>query len=377
MRDLYRVLGVSPDASEEDIKRAYRRRARESHPDAGGDEEDFKEVQHAYQVLSDPRRRARYDRFGDDGTPRSRPGAGAGAGDPFGFGGAGFGDLGDVINAFFGGGFTGAGPRRRSRPRTGRDVIAGVSIDLEDVVTGTRRSVEVDVAGTCDRCDGSGARSGGSTRCSHCGGSGNVQRVVRSAFGRLATASPCERCGGSGTTLEDPCPACGGEGRRPRRRTVTVEVPPGIEHGDRLRVDGEGEAGRAGGSAGDLYVEVTVEPHEVFHRKGRDLVAEVRVPVVQAALGAELEVPTIDGEEVPVQLPAGTQPGEELRVRRAGLPMRGGGPRGDLVLEVEVEVPRDLTVEQRELLSELARQRGEEAPPAGRGLFARLRKAFR
>lgn len=377
MSDLYAILGVPRDASEDDIKRAYRRKAREAHPDRGGDEEAFKEITRAYQVLSDPQRRARYDRFGDDGTARSRAGA---SGDPFGFGAGGFGDLGDVINAFFGGGFPGGGGgggRRRSRARAGRDVVVPITVTLEEIVTGTEEQVEIEVADTCDACGGSGSTGGGRSRCSHCGGSGSVQRVVRTAFGRLATATACERCEGTGVAIEDPCTACGGEGRRVQRRTVTVPVPPGIEDGDRLRVSGQGEAGRAGGTTGDLYVQVSVEPHDVFRRDDRDLIAEVRVPLVQAALGTVLRVPTIDGDEAEVRLPAGTQPGDELRVRRAGIPLRGGGPRGDLILRVRVEVPRDLDAQQRELLEELARLRGEDVSDSGRGLFTRLREAFR
>lgn len=376
MGDLYQILGVAPDASEDEIKRAYRRRAREAHPDRGGDEEAFKEITRAYQVLSDPQRRARYDRFGDDGTPRSRAG---GAGDPFGFGTGGFGDLGEVINAFFGGGFAGAGTgrRRRTRSQAGRDVVVPVTVSLEEVVSGTDKQIELEVASTCATCGGSGATGGARSRCAHCGGSGTVQRVVRTAFGRLATAAACERCDGTGVAIDDPCEDCGGEGRRVQQRTVTVPIPPGIEDGDRLRVAGQGEAGRAGAGAGDLYVEVSVERHDVFRRDGRELHAEIGVPLVQAALGTVLRVPTVDGDEAEVRLPPGTQPGDELRVRRAGVPLRGGGPRGDLVLRVQVEIPRDLDGQQRALLEELARLRGEDISDAGGGLFTRLREAFR
>ena len=372
MPDLYELLGVPRDASADEIKRAYRRRARESHPDAGGDEETFKQVTHAYQVLSDPERRARYDRFGDDGTPQTR---GAGAGDPFGFGG-GFGGIGDVIDAFFGTTF-GAG-RSAGREQSGRDVLVPVELSLEEVASGTRRPVEVDVAATCDSCGGTGSRSGESpARCSTCGGSGQRQRIVRTAFGQLATAATCDDCGGSGRRPTDPCPACGGEGRRRQTRTVTVEIPAGVEAGDRLRVAGAGEAGRAGAAAGDLYVEVRVTPHEVFERHGRDLLAEIRVPLTQAVLGSTLEVPTITGETVTVDLPAGSQPGSTLRVRRAGLPPKGGGNPGDLHLSVDVEIPTDLDGEQRELVARLAELRGEDTGSQGRGLFTRLREAFR
>ncbi|MFP5310219.1 MAG: molecular chaperone DnaJ [Actinomycetes bacterium] len=371
--DLYDLLGVSPDASADEIKRAYRRRARESHPDAGGDEEVFKQVTHAYQVLSDPERRSRYDRFGDDGTARGR-----GGGDPFGFGGAGFGGIGDVIDAFFGGGgFAGGGPRA-DRTQPGRDVLMPVEVSLEEVATGVTRTVEVEVATTCDLCGGSGSASGaGPSACGTCAGRGQVQRIVRTAFGQLATASACPDCQGSGRRVGDPCHGCAGEGRRVSTRRITVEVPAGVDTGDRLRVSGAGEAGRHGAPAGDLYVEVQVEPHAVYERDRRDLVAEVTVPVTQAALGATLHVPLLGGEEAEVDLPAGTQPGDVLTVRRAGLPARGGGGRGDLHLRVRLEVPRDLDGAQRELVEQLAALRGEDVAPRGEGLFTRLRQAFR
>jgi molecular chaperone DnaJ len=370
--DLYELLGVPRDASSEDIKRAYRRKAREHHPDAGGDEEAFKQVTHAYQVLSDPDRRLRYDRFGDDGTPSSR---GAGQ-DPFGFGGAGFGGIGDVIDAFFGSAFGGAaGGTTRSQP--GRDVLVGVELTLEEVVTGAHREVEVEVATACDQCGGNGSATGSPAgHCNTCAGAGQVQRVVRTAFGQLATASPCPTCGGTGRTVVDPCTGCGGEGRRVQRRTLGVDVPPGVDHGDRLRVTGAGEAGRQGASAGDLFVEIRLVDHELFERDGRDLVAEVSVPVTQAALGGTLTVPTVDGSEVEVEVPAGTQPGTVLTVRRAGLPAQGGGRRGDLRLLVRVEVPTDLDAEQRDLVARLAELRGEDLPAQGSGLFTRLRGAF-
>lgn len=372
--DLYQTLGIPRDASPDDIKRAYRRKARESHPDAGGDEETFKQVTHAYQVLSDPDKRARYDRFGDDDTPGTR-----GQGDPFGFGGAGFGGIGDVIDAFFGSSFgQGAGGGGRGRTQPGRDVLVPVELTLEDVAAGVRRPVEVEVATTCDRCGGSGSSTGGgATRCATCGGAGQVQRVVRTAFGQLATAATCPDCQGTGSTVADPCPGCAGEGRRVAKRTITVEIPPGVADGDRLRVSGAGEAGRHGAPAGDLFVEVHVAEHDLFERDGRDLWAEVSVPLVQAALGTVLEVPLVDGDTTTVDLPAGAQPGDVLTVRRAGLPTRGGGRPGDLRLRVHVEVPRDLDGEQRELLRRFAELRGEEAPADGRGVLSRLREAFR
>lgn len=378
MADLYQILGVDRSATEEEIKRAYRRRARELHPDAGGDEAEFKELTRAYEVLSDPSKRRRYDAFGDEGPRRA-------GGDPFGFGAEGFGGLSDVIDAFFGGGgggfggfTTAGGSRRRTSHQPGRDVAVAVEVGLEDLVEGVEREVEVEVASVCGECDGSGSRGdGGSVRCPTCGGAGQVQRVMRSAFGQIATARPCPDCRGSGGQIGDPCPGCHGEGRRTERRRVTVQVPAGVEHGDRLRVAGHGEAGRRGARSGDMYVEVHVAPHDTFTRDGRDIWCDISVPLVHAALGAKLQIPTIDGDEETLDLPAGSQPGDVFVIRGAGMPARGGYSRGAMKVRLQVEVPRSLTTEQRELLERFAELRGEEAPPSGKGLFDRLREAFR
>ena len=373
MADLYDLLGVPRDASADDIKKAYRRRARELHPDAGGDEERFKAVQAAYAVLGDPDKRARYDRYGDDGTHATR-----GAGDPFGFGAAGFGGIGDVIDAFFGTAFGeaagGGGGRRRARQ--GRHVLVPVELTLDDVLHGVTKPVPVEVATTCESCGGSGSATGaGPSACATCAGRGQVQRVVRTAFGQLATAAACPDCEGTGQRVVDPCLECGGDGRSVSSRTVTVEIPPGVDTGDRLRVGGAGEAGVHGAPAGDLLVEVHVADHELFERDGRTLRGELRVPFTQAALGAHLTVPTLE-DDAEIDLPAGTQPGDVLTVRRAGLPGTGGGGRGDLRLTVRMEVPRELDGEQRDLLEQLAKLRGEDAPGAA-GLFDRLKRAFR
>ncbi len=376
MSDLYELLDIPRDAADDEVKRAYRRKAREHHPDTGGDAETFKAVTHAYQVLSDPQTRARYDRFGDDGTPGTR---GAGQ-DPFGFGGAGFGGINDVIDAFFGqatGFSSGGGGRRPRREQPGRDVLVEVELTLAEVVTGATREVQVDVARPCGSCDGKGSADGAAAAaCSTCGGAGQVQRVVRTAFGQLATAAACDVCHGTGRTVTDPCPDCRGEGRKATERTLEVEVPAGLEDGDRIPVRGEGEAGRQGAPPGDLYLQVRVVTHELFERDGRNVAAEVQVPVTQAALGGTIRVPTLDGNEVDVPVPAGTQPGDVLTVRRAGLPVRGGGRRGDLHLVVRVEVPTALDGEQRDLIERLAELRGEELADQGRGRFTRLRGAF-
>lgn len=364
MADLYEVLGLRPDAGAEEIKRAYRRQAREHHPDAGGDAERFKEVTHAYEVLSDPERRARYDRFGDDGTSSAR--GGGGGGDPFGFGGG----IGDVIDAFFGAGFGGGGGGFGGAPqreRSGRDVLVGVELTLEEVLTGVTREVQVEVAATCDGCAGNGSSDGTSpARCTTCNGSGRVQRMVRTPLGSMATASGCSACGGTGRSVANACRTCRGEGRRVQRRTLEVEIPAGLEDGDRIPQRGQGEAGRQGAPAGDLYLQVQVAPHPFLERDGRSLHTRVRVPLTTALLGGTVRVPALDGTQHDVQVPAGVQPGEVLLVTRAGLPVRGGGRRGDLHLHVDVEVPKRLGRQERDLVRQWAEQRGED--PAGGGV---------
>lgn len=368
MADLYDILGVDRGVTPDDLKRAYRRKARESHPDAGGDEEQFKQVNHAYEVLSDPQRRARYDQFGDDGTSR----AGQGTGDPFG----GFGGINDVIDAFFGQGFT-TGQGRSRRPTPGRDVLVSVSVTLEEVVDGTTRDIEVDVARACQACDGQGGRDGATpATCATCQGRGQVQRLMRTPFGQIATAAACDVCGGSGEQIVDPCDSCHGEGRVREVRIVTVTIPAGLESGDRLPVRGEGEAGRRGAPAGDLYLQLDVADHPTFLRDGRTLIAELSLTFSDVALGTTVEIDTIDGDTVPVDVPAGTQPGDVLTVKKAGVPVRGGGRRGDLHLRVQVDVPRNLTAEQRTLLAAFA-DATRDAPNGDGTVAARLRRVFR
>ena len=367
MRDLYEILGVSRDADDDEIKRAYRRRARELHPDAGGDEEEFKELTTAYEVLKNPAARANYDRFGD---PRG-PGGGA---DPF----TGFGDISDLINAFFGGGFGGGGGR--TPPGAGRDAIVDTVITLEEAADGVRRDLEVTVARTCDTCDGRGAAPGTQpVRCPTCNGNGTVQQVTRSVFGQMLTSSACPTCGGSGEHIPEPCPDCHGEGRRSVTDTVTVDIPPGVDDGTRLRVVGRGEAGRQGAAPGDLYVRVRLRPHDVFTRDGNDLHCELRLSMAQAALGGDVPVTTLHGEEI-LRVEPGTQPGAVLTLRRHGMPkLSGGGARGNLYVHCRVETPTNLDDEQEALLRKFSELRGEtlsDLTSNGRGIFDRLRGAF-
>jgi len=350
--DLYRILGVPRDASQEDIKRAYRKLARELHPDVNGDvdaEERFKQVTGAYEILSDPQKRRRYDAFGQTGGPADVP----------------FTDIQDIFDLFFGGGgFGGIGTRgrrgsRRSPAQRGEDLSVAVPLTLVEAAFGTQRELEVDRLAVCDRCLGNGAEPGSAPiACRTCGGTGEVQQVRRSIFGTVMTASPCHVCRGTGQEILDPCTTCRGRGRVSVRGSVSVEIPAGVDDGIELRVSGSGNAGVAGGPSGDLFVSIAVERSPAFERRGSDLVSILRVPFTQAALGAELEVETIDGPER-IKLEPGTEPGTVLRVRGKGVPNLQRRGRGDLYLTVQVDVPDELSKDERQLVERLAELRSE------------------
>lgn len=371
VRDLYEILGVSRDATEDELKKAYRRKARELHPDSGGgDEEAFKELTAAYEVLKNPQARANYDRFGD---PR---GPGGGGGDPF----AGFGDLSDLINAFFGDAFGATSSRAgRATSNAGRDALLEVTVTLEEAATGVRREVEATILRPCTVCGGSGAAEGsGPTTCRTCRGQGMVQRVRQSVFGQMLSTTTCPDCQGDGTVIPEPCRGCRGDGRQRATETLTIDIPPGIDDGRRLRLVGRGEAGRRGGPAGDLYVRVHVEPHDVFTRDGTALHCELQIGMVHAALGTTLKLPTLDGE-VEVAVPAGTQHGDVITLRRHGMPRLGadGHQRGDLYVHCKVVTPTNLDEEQQQLLRRFAELRGEDVDAQEpRGFFSRLKDAF-
>lgn len=344
-RDYYEVLGVSRNASEADLKKAYRRLAMKYHPDRvkGGDraqaESRFKECKEAYEILSDAQKRAAYDQFGHAGVDPSL-GAGAGPG-----GGASFSDIfGDVFGDIFGGGRSG-GPR----PSRGADLRYNLQLSLEQAVAGTSIKIQVPNRVECSQCGGSGARKG--TRpgtCGTCGGMGQV----RMQQGFFSVQQTCPRCHGRGTVIEDPCPACRGQGRIEEQKTLSVKVPAGVDTGDRIRLAGEGEAGELGGPHGDLYVQIHVKPHEIFTREDANLFCEVPICFTLAALGGEMEVPTLDGK-VMLKIPPGTQTGKLFRMRGRGVKPVRGGPQGDLLCRVVVETPVDLTERQKELLAEL------------------------
>lgn len=361
-RDPYETLGVARTATPDEIKRAFRALARRHHPDANPDdpnaEERFKEINAAYEILSDPEKRQRYDTFGD-----ADPGA-AGFGD--------FGGISDLFASFFGGM---GGSRTRRGPARGQDVVAEVEITLEDAASGTEASVDIDTLIECPECHGSRSAPGTfPARCPECGGTGELRQVRRTMFGDVMTAAPCHRCRGTGEVIPNPCPNCNAQGRVPSSESLTLEIPPGIEDGAQLRVHGRGAAGMGGGRAGDLYVVVNVAPHEVFKRAGADLGCEVAVPMTVAALGGEVAIPTLDGDEV-VEVKPGTQSGEVVRLRGKGMPRLGRHGRGELVVLLRVETPTDLDDEQLALLRKLAEARGETV--AERGFFDRIREAFR
>ena len=378
-RDYYEVLGVARGASEADLKKAYRKLALQYHPDRNPDdptaEERFKEVSEAYAVLSDPEKRPRYDRFGHAGVG----GPGAGPGGDFGD----LGNFGDLFNDLFGdifGGGGGRGGSRRGRGQRGADLRYNLEIDLHDVLEGCQPTLKIPKMRRCETCSGSGAAVGSQpARCGRCEGTG--QLVFQQGFFRVNR--PCEACGGAGEVIQNPCTDCRGAGRVEGQQTITVNVPPGVDDGARLRVSGEGEAGIAGGPAGDLYVVMRLREHPLFERDGTDLQIEVPIPFVQAALGAEIEVPTLDGR-VQIQIPEGTQSGRVLRLRGKGLPPlqprldpeQLEKMRGDLYVKVFVEVPTKLNSRQRELLEEFAKQSGTEISPTTKGFLDKLRDFF-
>ena len=367
--DPYALLGVPRDATQDDIKRAYRRLARQLHPDANpGDaaaEERFKEVTRAYELIGDPERRRRFDTFGDTG---GMGGMGGGGGDPFGFG--------DIFEAFFGGGDA-FGGRRGGGPARAPDAEAIIDLDLVEAAFGVTKRVEVDLATACEVCGGSGCAPGTHPeRCGTCGGAGEVRQVRRSILGQLVTAAPCTTCRGLGTLVPDPCGTCSGAGVVRGTRTLEVEVPRGIDSGQRLRLSGRGPAAPRGGAPGDLYVTVRVRPHPTLRREGNDLVQVCRIPMTSAALGTTLTIGTLEGD-LEIEVPAGTQHGTVVRERGQGVPVRQGRGRGDLLVQVDVEIPQRLSDEEAELLRSFAALRGEETTDAGEhGFFSRLRSAF-
>lgn len=371
-RDYYEVLGVNRTASDEEIKKSYRKLAVKYHPDKNpGDkaaEEQFKELGEAYEALSDPQKRAAYDQYGHAAfDPRSRAGRGGGFHDPFDIFREVFGGGGSIFESFFGGGQDPMGPQR------GDDLRYDLQLTLEEAAAGCEKEITVEKLDQCETCAGSGAEKGSSIKtCATCGGRGQVLM----SRGIFSIAQTCPTCRGAGRTLDKPCKSCHGEGRRERSSRIKLRIPAGVDAGSRLRSAGNGEAGIRGGPAGDLYVVLHLKPHEIFQRDGDDLICEVPVGFVQAALGAEIEVPTLDGNAT-IKVPAGTQPNSVFRVKGKGIKSLQGHGHGDLHVRLQVEVPTHLNSEQKAKLKEFAELCDESVNPISKGFFEKAKSFFR
>ncbi|MFY1651503.1 molecular chaperone DnaJ [Solwaraspora sp. WMMB762] len=371
-KDYYGILGVSRDASADDIKRAYRKLARQYHPDVNPDPvaaDKFKDINAAYEVLSDDQKRQIVDLGGDPLAPGGAPGGGPGGAGPF----VGFQD---IMDAFFGAAAGSRGPRSRTRP--GADAILRLELDLTDTAFGVEAPITVDTAVICTTCSGAGTAAGTHlATCEACGGRGEVQSVQRTFLGQVVSSRPCVACQGYGTVIPHPCTTCSGDGRVRTRRSLTVKIPAGVEDGMRIRLAQQGEVGPGGGTAGDLYVEIHERPHDVYSRKGDDLHCRVTVPMTAAALGTRLTIRTLDSDE-PVDVKPGTQPGATLRLRGRGVPHLRGTGRGDLYVHLDVRTPTKLDAEQERTLREFAKARGEEVAELTKqgGFFSRMRDAF-
>ena len=373
-RDFYEVLGIQKGASEDEIKKAYRQMAKKYHPDLnpGNKEAEarFKEVNEAYEVLSDPEKKQRYDQFGHAGVD---PNFGAG-----GYGGAGFDgmdfDLGDIFSSFFGGG----GSRRSNPngPRRGGDVSASVILSFDEAAKGCKKQVSVQLVGACPDCGGSGAKRGTSPKtCPSCNGTGQEVRQQRTPFGVVQTQTTCSRCRGRGRIIETPCPTCNGSGQVRKPSTIGINIPAGIDDGQVITIRGKGNAGMNGGPAGDLQVQVSVRPHPLFERDGYDIWCDLPLTFAQVALGAEVKVPTLDGSQS-YTIREGTQPGDTFRLKGKGFPFLNGRGAGDEILRVVVEVPKNLTGEQKKLLREFEESTGERNSQKRRSFFDKLKDAF-
>jgi molecular chaperone DnaJ len=373
-KDFYETLGVSRNANADEIKRAYRALARKHHPDVSENkveaEHRFKEINEAYEVLSDPQKRAHYDRYGSVGN-----GAGAGFGDFSGFGpGFGASGFGDIFDIFFGDRTGAQQAQRRGGPARGSDLRYDLEISLEEAFTGTTREIQFNHLAQCETCHGSGAAPNTLVvPCNQCGGTGVMRMVRQTPLGQFVTQSTCTRCNGEGQVIQEPCPSCAGRGRREVERRLTVKVPAGVDDGSRIRITGSGEAGIRSGPAGDLYVYLSVSPHPVFKRDGLDTYVDVPISFPQATLGAQIEVPSLEGE-LSLSVHAGTQSGTTFRMRGHGMPSVRGTTRGDHIVTVHVVVPAKINKRQRELLEEYARAGGDRVDE--KSFFDKVKDAF-
>ena len=359
-RDYYEVLGVSKNASEDEIKRAYKKLARKYHPDMNpGDkeaEEKFKEVNEANEVLSNPEKKAKYDQFGFAGVD---PNYGAGQGGYGGAGGFDFGDLGDIFGSFFGGGFGGGGRRNPNAPQRGESIRASLSVEFTEAAFGCEKSITIDRSEQCPTCKGKGCAPGTTPEvCTECHGTGTVTQAQRTPFGMMQSQTVCPKCRGKGQIIHQPCPDCRGAGAVRKRRTIQVNIPAGIDNGQTISLRGQGHSGKNGGPAGDLLITIMVRPHEIFRRDGTAVFCEAPITFTQAVLGGTLEIPTIDGK-VKYDIPEGTQTGTVFRLRGKGIPVLNGRGRGDQYVTVNIETPRNLNREQKEALKKFSESLGE------------------
>ena len=382
-RDYYEVLGVSKTATDEEIKKAYRKLAKKYHPDANPDnkeeaEKKFKELNEAYETLSDPQKRRMYDQFGPDG-----PQGFGGAGGPFGgqngyysyttsgFDGFGdFGDLGDIFSSFFGGGFGGRTSRTSNAPRKGADLNVHTDISFEESYLGTEKEIIITRNEKCSTCHGTGAKPGTSVvKCTMCNGTGQVKQVQNTILGQMQTTRTCTNCHGTGEIIKEPCESCRGKGTVRKQPKIKVKIPAGIDDGQTVVLRGEGEPGEKGGPNGDLYITVRVKRHSIFTRKGNTVFCEIPITITQASLGAELEIPLVNGTKEKYRIPDGTQTGTKFTIRNKGFKSVNSSAQGDLIFTVIVQTPKRLTKEQRDLLTQLAKTMNEQPPVKKRGIF--------
>lgn len=379
-RDYYEVLGVNKNATDEELKKAYRKLAKKYHPDANPNnkaeaEMKFKEVNEAYETLSDSKKRQMYDQFGPDG-----PQGFGGAGGPFGNGTytystgfdgfSDFGDLGDIFSSFFGGGFGGSRGNRQNGPRKGADLQYDLEISFEESFLGTERYININRKETCNVCHGNGAKSGTQPEtCNVCHGSGQIKQVQTTILGQMQTMRPCSNCHGTGKIIKEPCEACKGKGNIRKQVKLSVKIPAGVDDNQTIVLRGEGEPGENGGSKGDLYIIIHVKKHRLYTRKGNNVLCEIPITFTQAALGAKLKIPMVDGTEENYDIPDGTQTGAKFIIRNKGFKSLNSNAQGDLVFTVQVQVPKKLTTEQRELLNKLAKTMNEQPPVKKKGIF--------
>jgi molecular chaperone DnaJ len=373
-RDYYEVLGVEKGASDADIKKAYRKLAKQYHPDVNQDDKSaegkFKEANEAYEILSDPQKKAQYDQFGHAGT------------DPNGFGGGGFngdfdfGGIGDIFETFFGGSGMGSRTRTRNGPQKGADLKYAMEIAFEEAAFGIEKDINISRMETCVTCTGTGAKPGTSaSTCKHCNGTGQTQVKQSTPFGQFVNVKTCDVCRGEGKIITDPCTSCGGKGKVKKPVKLKINIPAGIDDGQTISLRGEGEPGSKGGPSGDLFISIRVKSHALFQRQGNDVVCEIPITFAQAALGVELEVPTLDGR-VKYSIPEGTQTGSVFRLKSKGIPFIRGNGRGDQYVKVNVEVPKRLNDKQKNLLREFAEMSGDDSHEQRKGFFDKMKDAF-